>query len=126
MAKRFIAIVRGLKFGEGYLEIGDPIPRRKEDSLAGLVTRGWVEEVDESTIDPAKLAKVRAQEGGVAVVEEEVEEVVSPSVTEFDDKTKAELIELLPEAGLTLDSVQGTGSGGAILKKDLVAALNST
>jgi hypothetical protein len=129
MAKRFIAIVRGLKFGEGFLEIGDPIPRRKEDSLAGLVNRGWVQEVDESEIDPRKLAKLKALEGEVAVVEEVEEsapeegEVVSPSVADFDSMTKAELIELLAEDGRSLDS--GSGSGGSILKKDLVAALNS-
>lgn len=131
MAKRFIAIVRGLKFGEGFLDIGDPIPRRKEDSLAGLVSRGWVQEVDESEIDPIKLAKLHAAEGEVAVVEEVEESIpeegeggaVSPSVTDFDSMTKAELIELLAEGGISLDS--GSGSGGTVLKKDLIAALNS-
>jgi hypothetical protein len=123
MARRFIAAVRGLKFGSGYLEIGDPIPRRKEDSLHGLVGRGWVKEVDESEIDPKKLAKVKAEEGETVVKEEP--EAASPSFTDLENKTKAELIELLPGVGFTLETVEGTGSGGAVLKKDLIAALNS-
>lgn len=122
MAKRPVAAITGLKFGEGYLEIGDPIPRSKWGSLRALYAKNWIKDVEESEIDSAKLRKVQQLE---AVYEGREEASASLSEINLEEKTKAELIELLHETGMSPDSVAGTGSGGSVLKRDLIAALTA-
>jgi len=43
----------------------------------------------------------------------------------LDSKTKAELTELLPTVGLTLEGVEGTGSNGAVKNSDMVDAIRA-
>ena len=94
--------------------------------------RGKVLEVgDEIVIDPWMKIRSWIELDYIRVVEDDeatpppvpVKEPVVEVAEDLAGLKKAELVALLGERGHSLDDVQGTGSGGAVTKADLVAFL---
>lgn len=91
----------------------------------------WLQPGDELVVEPfmkigpwVKLDYVRVVEDGEAApLPVPAKEPVAAVAEDLDELKKAELVALLGERGHSLDDITGTGSGGSVTKKDLVAFL---